>query len=291
MQTANFTIDDLVSSGDFSLAYEIRKDSTLENVTYSKLYGMAPAGGINANASELANWLLFNLNKGSFGGKQVVSESRMQDMLTPMMPIPQSIVQAPEIKGMGYCLGWEAECFRGKTLIYHGGNVSGSSAMIGFMPEINAGLAILVNTGTSMLAYSAMYSLFDTLLGFEGKKDWAKELTDGIAKLYAAMDQGPQTTGKSRKLTARDLEEFTGTYYNKAFGTVIIRTGPTGLTIRMAERNASLENVHYDIFKSELDIDFIAIPYFISFISGLDGKISSLELDFSGSVAVFSKKG
>ena len=110
-------------------------------------------------------------------------------MRKPQIPTPASPFAVAESCELGYALGWEVESFRGKTLVSHGGNVSGSSAMIAFMPEINAGVSIVVNTGTSVLTYATMYDVFDRLLGFGGQKDWAAEMQTKLDNLYAMVDE------------------------------------------------------------------------------------------------------
>lgn len=295
MTTANFMVDASIVNGNFSLAYERdRKTGALRNVAYSRLGGTAPAGAINANVTELANWSLFNLDKGALRGKALLQPASMQTLFTPMMPTGDGLIQAPEILALGYALGWEVESFRGRTLIHHGGNVAGSSAMVAFMPEINAGVNILVNTGTSMLSYASMYDAFDRLLGYADQKDWAGEFDSGLTKIYAAMDAAQQEQLGERKdaPTKRAPEEFAGVYHHPAYGAVPVEVDNKGRACaRLAHQLIPMENRHYDIFTVELDLGFQTFPLTLCFQADAKGNIASMEIPLEGSVKpiVFTK--
>jgi CubicO group peptidase (beta-lactamase class C family) len=282
MPSACFTPDEAIVNGNFSLAYERpRGTGRLDPVAYSRLGGMAPAGAIGANVLEMANWLRFNLGKGLSGSRQLLSADHINQMFIPNMPILQGLVDAPEITPLGYGLGWEIESFRGKTLINHGGNVSGSSAMVAFMPEINAGVTIAVNTGTSMLTYAAMYDVFDRLLGYGGQKDWAQELKTTLDKLYAMMDEayGAREKESLPAKTIRTPSELAGDYRHPAYGTVkVLANGDGSLSLKTTEYTMPLKNVHYDIFSAQLILDYQSVPLLLAFQTGIDGTVKSLDI-------------
>lgn len=288
MSTACFTPDAAIVNGNFSLAYErSRQTGELNPVPYSRLGGMAPAGAINVNVLELANWVRFNLAKGSFGGKQLLDPALMSELHKPNMPTPDSPFAVPESCPLGYALGWEVESFRGRTLISHGGNVSGSSAIVAFMPEINAGISIVVNTGTSVLTYATMYDAFDRLLGFGGQKDWAEEMKDKLDKLYAMVDEayGARAAKSLPAKTLRNPAEFAGTYKNAAYGVVRVIANEDGsLALRCTEHTMLMANLHYDIFSAQLMLDYQTVPLLLSFQTSVDGSIASVDITLEAAV-------
>lgn len=295
MKSACFTPDAAIVNGNFSLAYErSRKTGELDGVPYSRLGGMAPAGAINANVLELANWVRFHLAKGTFQGKQILKEEYAAQLYEPCMPTHDAFFEAPEIRPLGYALGWEVESFRGRKLVMHGGNVAGSSALVAFMPEINAGVSVLVNTGTSMLPSATVYDVFDRLLGYGGEKDWAELLKQALDKLYQMIDGAyGAREGEARPAkTVRADGEFAGVYRHPTYGAIKILVDEEGaLCARWTGQTLKLKNVHYDIFSAKLTLDYQTVPLLVGFQTGIDGRVASLEMTLEAAVKpiVFKK--
>ncbi|MDR3120919.1 MAG: serine hydrolase [Clostridiales bacterium] len=285
MRSATFNVDDMVAYGDFALPYvRDRKSGALNNVPFSRLGGMAPAGAINASAREMAHWTRCLLSEGSFDGREILSGTR--EMRTPQMPAPSELFTFPELRGASYALGWEVESFRGYTLVSHGGNVSGGSALVAYMPELGFGVNVMVNTGSSLLTYATAYDALDRLMGFAETKDWGAELFAVTDRLYALTDAavGSPQAARGAK-TARAAAEFAGLYRHPAYGAVAVTADGGKLSARLGQRAAPLENVHYDVFAAEIDLGYLTAPTTLSFQTGLDGGIEAVELPLEGAVA------
>jgi CubicO group peptidase (beta-lactamase class C family) len=56
---------------------------------------MGPAGSINSNLEDLANWLIFLLNRGSFNHSQIVSASNLAEAWKPSMKMDQYYSVSP----------------------------------------------------------------------------------------------------------------------------------------------------------------------------------------------------
>ena len=294
MKKANFTPDDCIVDGNFAICYDRDlKTKELNFVEYSRLGGLAPAGAINADVTELAGWTMFNLGCGTYGGEKILAADIYSQLIKPNTYTPPEIFNEPEIHNMGYALGWEVENYRGHKLIQHGGNVNGGSAIIAFIPELNAGVNILVNTGSSVLTYSTMYDAFDRLLGFGDKKDWGETLGGVLDKLIEQALGGADSLMGMKKpvTTAREIVEFAGVYTHPAYGAVRVEAVDNALTARFTARPTVLDNLHYDIFIAKIDLGGQEMPVPVVFNTGLDGKIESFEAMLEGSVApiVFRK--
>ncbi|MDR1640661.1 MAG: serine hydrolase [Clostridiales bacterium] len=283
MKTASFDIDSSVSSGDFSLAYEKSgQNGSLESVSFSRLHGMAPAGAINANIREISNWIRLHLQKGLFDGKQIISESGIRDLTNPQIPVNDNLVEGSEVKSLGYALGWSAACQRGEIVVSHGGNVNGSTSEIGFMPSRNAGIAIFVNSGSSVLPMAAMHSYFDLLLG-ASEKDWVMEAEKGLSAL---MEQAmPKAETPAQGNMSHDLEEYAGSYSHDAYGLISVKPSGDGLAIRFAERDLALTHTAFETFSFAWE----GIPASVAFETGTSGKVEAALLSFMGSPIRFKK--
>ena len=288
MSRANFSADDSVVDGNFSICYERDlKTKELNFSEYTRFGGLAPAGAVNADVTELAEWTKLYLGRGRHGGRELVSEAGYAELTKPNIYVPPEIFNEPEIRSIGYALGWELEDFRGYKLIQHGGNVNGSSAIVAFIPEINAGVNVLVNTGSSVLTYATMYDAFDRLLGHADEKDWAEKLGGVLEKLIEQALGGADSLKAAQKpvKTSREPAEFAGVYTHPAYGAVRVEAKDGGLSARFTARPSALENLHYDIFIVKIDLGGQEMPVPVIFNTGIDGKIGSFEAALEGSVA------
>jgi CubicO group peptidase (beta-lactamase class C family) len=55
-------------------------DDTVRVVPYRNIDNIGPAGSINSNVTDMAQWVRFNLAKGKAGGKQLVSDGNMNEL-------------------------------------------------------------------------------------------------------------------------------------------------------------------------------------------------------------------
>lgn len=100
-----------------------------------------PAGAISASAEDMANYLRFHLQRGSFSGRRVLSEESMDRLEVPgTLPAVQAGVTT------GYGLFSEATYNRGYEEHGHKGEVEGALAMFGYIPELGLGRAVMINT-------------------------------------------------------------------------------------------------------------------------------------------------
>jgi CubicO group peptidase (beta-lactamase class C family) len=134
---------------------------------------IAPAGDINSNTEDLANWLIFQLNEGSFNGIQLVSPESLEETHSacistfPPGVLPRPIFPAGFISDT-YGLGWFIGSYRGHVMLFHGGNTIGHSSMMILFPYDDIGISVLTNmneleTPQLVIAWTA----FDLLMGYE----------------------------------------------------------------------------------------------------------------------------
>src|SRR4030043_1850626 len=137
MKESNFSVNDSQRAPDFALPYQEKNDK-VEPAPFRNLDAIGPAGSINSNVLDMANWILMNLNKGKFNDRQVVSEAALAEIHTPQMVMPRPI-QYDEILYPSYGMGWMIVPYRGPLLLQHGGGIDGFIAMVAFLPKDNRG--------------------------------------------------------------------------------------------------------------------------------------------------------
>lgn len=83
MKSAVLTYSEMLKSTDYALSYDDEKNPEKEAGFSSNVDAIGPAGSIKANVTEMANWLILQLNKGKFDGKQIVSEKNLAEKPYP----------------------------------------------------------------------------------------------------------------------------------------------------------------------------------------------------------------
>ncbi|MFT7586946.1 MAG: CubicO group peptidase (beta-lactamase class C family) [Cellvibrionaceae bacterium] len=93
----------------------------------------APSGTLKADVTEMALYISTQLNRGAApNGTQVVSEKNMAEMWQPYLE--------------NYAMGWEVSTVQGAKVISHEGSFDNYLSVIGFVPELDLGFVILMNS-------------------------------------------------------------------------------------------------------------------------------------------------
>ncbi|MEM6455954.1 MAG: DUF3471 domain-containing protein, partial [Acidobacteriota bacterium] len=196
---------------------------------------VGPAGSINMNIGDLADWVRFHLGDGTWQGRRLLEEATLADLHRPWMVIqPQgglvALLRQPETPYSMYALGWMVTVYRGVPILHHGGNIDGFSAMAAFAPTEGVGVAVLANGNGSLLPVTAMWSAFDRLLDLE-PIDWTARyagLIDQIDSLTEGQDT--ETSEDAARVAdtrpAHPLAAYVGTYAHPAYGAVEITHQP-----------------------------------------------------------------
>jgi CubicO group peptidase (beta-lactamase class C family) len=103
---------------------------------------LRPAGSINASAREMANYVQFYLNRGSFGGVQLLPPEAIDRMETPT-----STYAAREGLKIGYGLG-NYTTVRARIFHGHNGGVEGGLTELAYLPEDGVGYVFMINSGS-----------------------------------------------------------------------------------------------------------------------------------------------
>jgi CubicO group peptidase (beta-lactamase class C family) len=139
----------------------------------------APAGGINTSVSDMAKWLGILLYKGAVNGPQLLSQTVVQQMMTPQIYFEESGFS--EIGAHHYGLGLRCEHYRGDRTVSHTGSLPGWGSMMSITPEHRIGVVVLTNRDPSPVRDLLIYSVFDQLRSRDPSTGW-KRFARGDAK-------------------------------------------------------------------------------------------------------------
>ena len=126
-------------------------------------YRVAPAAGVNASISDMAQWLL-----AQTGHRPDVVPARLLATLhAPLISTPGEMRRGwrrDRVRSAGYALGWRVFEYAGHPMVFHAGAVQGYRGMVAMLPEQDLGVAILWNSNSS-LPSGLLPTILDSALG------------------------------------------------------------------------------------------------------------------------------
>jgi beta-lactamase class C len=117
-----------------------------------RYYTVSPASGVNASASDMAQWLL--ALTGYY--PDVISRKTIRDISNANIETPRKYVYRVNWKSLErtyYGLGWRIFNFLHHQVIYHGGYVEGFRTEIAFDPDEGIGIAVMFNSNTPVASH------------------------------------------------------------------------------------------------------------------------------------------
>lgn len=260
-------------------------NDTVRAIPYRRIDNIAPAGAINSNAVDMAQWVRLHLADGKYAGKQLISKRMIDEMRTPQMIVRGMGNMNPSAHLMAYGLGWFLSDYEGKLLVQHGGNIDGMTALVAMLPEEKFGIVILSNMNASTLPTAIMLEALDLQLR-RPAKNWS-------ARLRARQDSAQAAArARSRQTEQRvantkpslPLSGYVGTYADSAYGVVTVTESNGTLNLAFGPTwRGPLEHYHFDTFRMKLDTPVIpAVP--VTFRLNAAGKVDEVQLDLAGLV-------
>lgn len=251
MTRSNTSMEEFKKDADAALPYQ-RIGENIKKMDYYDLDGMAPAGGINSTANDMANWIKLWTSGGAYKGKEVLPKKYTVEATSSQMVISGGLPgNIPDVFMEHYGLGWFIAAYRGHYQVEHGGNIDGFSASVSVFPTDQVGIVVLTNQDNSAVPQIVINSIADRLfklkpIDWNGKvlegKRIAKEKKD-YTKEVAALKQIPNTK-PSHPLTA-----YTGTFDNPGYGQIEISVKKDSLFAQIGKYRGWLKQEHYDTFQ------------------------------------------
>ncbi len=136
-------------------------------------YRVAPAAGVNASISDMAQWLIAQTGHRP----DVLPAPLLATLHSPLIATPGELRGAAwrrtRLSAAGYGLGWRVFDYAGHDLVFHGGAVQGYRGAMALLPDRDLGIAILWNS-ESALPSGLLPTIIDSALGLSGGQ-WLDE--------------------------------------------------------------------------------------------------------------------
>src|SRR5438046_1457555 len=137
MTASNTSVAQLPPGGDVATPHE-HFSGKLRAIAWRNVDNVGPAGSINSNVIEMAQWVRLQLGNGVYRGQRLVSEAAVKEMRSPQTVIPlDSITERlrPSTHFQAYGLGWSLSDYRGRKLVSHNGALDGMRSIVMLVPE------------------------------------------------------------------------------------------------------------------------------------------------------------
>jgi len=241
------------------------------------VYGSA--GSAISTANDLARWMQMLMDGGQVNGQQLLQPETVRDMLKPSMVSPLSFSEVAPIDayaGFSYGLGWGVFHYHGYEVIEKGGALDGVRTVVCFVPQLNAGVAVLANLNLTVLPEAIRAFVLEQLLS-PAETDVQGEIEEAGASIEALFASEPQLPVNPVPSPV-PLEAFAGVYENPMYAEfrVIVEGDAMRLEAGPARRPATFEHVNDTTFLLDWG-NVTSIPGQTTFVVGPDGVATGFE--------------
>jgi CubicO group peptidase (beta-lactamase class C family) len=236
-------------------------------------------GAIKSSASDMANWLRFQLTNGAFNLVQLVDPAAIEETKTPNTVIRMEGLTREantETNVMSYAMGWTVQDYRGELLVSHAGALNGFRTHVDLLPRRSTGFVIMTNVGRGLSLVSMRNSLADLLSGKPGR-DWNA--------YYLMVDRRADEKGEAEKearnakripdtTPSRPLEQYAGEYESPAYGIAKVSVVDGHLVLQWSRMTIPLTHFHYDVFNALSEYDDVDEQ--VTFTLGAEREVKML---------------
>lgn len=288
--TPNFTES---CNSNVAMPHVYGEDGSLVTLPWQSYDNAAAAGALVSCASDMANWLMFNVNGGCFEGKQLLTRRTLTDLhSTQNLHIDAAILpfeESPET----YAMGWRRGRYNGLVHLAHGGGITGFPAYMAILPDQKSGIVVLSNgpvIGGSAFHKAIAFGVFDRILELQ-PRDWNREFLERVRVTQREAQQAEEIRRRSRLPNhppSLSLQSYEGTYEDSQLdsGPVVLSLEGGELVLRFPGDGAfrcRLEHWHADIFRMRpiagvRDVLDLLEQRFVSFTIDPYGHVSSMSV-------------
>lgn len=251
MTSSNTSMNDHVKAADYSFGYN-EKDGNISKMKFMNIDGIGPAGSINSNAKDMANWVMMWVNGGKFNGKEILPAAYYNQAISSQMIIGAGLPtkEQPDVFFSNYGLAWFLANYRGHYRVEHGGNIDGFSSSTSFFPTDSIGIFVSVNQNGSPIPGIIRNTIADKLLGLK-YKDWHRTQKTAVDKAKAAAKEKLKADSTQRKMGTRPthaITDYAGTFTNEGYGTLTIEQQKDSLVAKYNALTFKVKHYHFNYF-------------------------------------------
>jgi CubicO group peptidase (beta-lactamase class C family) len=246
-----------------------------------------PAGGIMTNATDMAKWLITQLDSGRTPAKTKLfgpsSTTQLWKLVRPMPIVQQPYDLKPaQMDFYGYALGFRTYNYGKYKVVGHGGALGGFVSQVAMVPALNLGISVFTNQESASAYWAIIYHVLDYYM-HNKPYDWLSSYKKqfDLARQKLAQEQAKQFL--KRDTSARPslaIDKYLGTYRDAMYGDVTLAKEDTSLVMRFKQLNhlvADVKHFQYDTFIATFRNKFLKADSYVTFSLNADGSIDRVK--------------
>jgi CubicO group peptidase (beta-lactamase class C family) len=275
---------------------------SLQAIEPARLDNVAPAGSINSNVSDMAKWVIAQLDNGSIRGAEsnggrLFSERQSREMWSAqtILPLndPPPMLAPLKANFAAYGLGWGLADYRGKKIVSHTGGLPGYLSRVALVPDLKLGVVVLTNMESGGAFQSITYRVIDHYLG-AAETDWIaayRKLEDQQRAAASAVENRQSAARDSNSKPSLAVAKYAGRYTDAWYGDATISLENDRLVLWFAHTPAlvaDLEHWQYDTFVARWRDRTLLADAFVTFALKPDGRIEQVKMQAISPLTDFS---
>lgn len=276
MTRSNTSIKELKEKGNNAWPHRMDNGNVVAHTDYYSIETVAPAGAINSNVKDMAQWIRLQLNKGKIGDKRIFSERQSNEMWSNNMFLGNN----------NYGLGWFIAYNNGKRVLNHGGGMPGMISDVTIIPEEKFGMVILSNYETGMVNAIRNY-IMDLMMNVE-PKDYNKMMLDNWSRRMENFEKENKRREEIRVKNTKPslpIEKYCGTYEDKMYGKADVSLKEGKLYLQFVPSptfRGELKHYHFDQFYIDWEDEFLTRGW-VKFDMNFNGEIKQFTVEVPNS--------
>lgn len=164
MNDASYGLEGIESSPRWARPHVRGGNGWVSLMPKPSYYQVAPAAGVNASISDMAQWLIAQTGHRP----DVLPASLLATLHAPVIATPSELRgsswRRERLNAAGYGIGWRIYDYAGHRVVFHGGAVQGYRGVVAMVPERDLGIVILWNS-ESALPSGLLPTILDRAIG------------------------------------------------------------------------------------------------------------------------------
>ncbi len=231
-----------------------REDNKNFPIAFEDWETIGATGGVISSVSDMAKWMILNLNHGIHDKDTLLSTATRNKVWTMhnVHGVDHTKVNDLGRHFNGYGLGWTIGDFKGNFMVGHTGGFDGMITAVTLIPDEKLGVVVLTNGHRSPIMAATYYAL-DQMLG-TGEKDWSADVLLRISEFE--KEKSPVAKIKNKHVEGTKptlaLDDFVGNYESAIYGDISVSKQGDALRLEFGDAprlNANLKHWHYDTFE------------------------------------------
>ena len=203
MNDASIGLTGIESSARWARPHVRSRNGLVSLMPKPTYYRLPPAAGVNASASDMAQWLIAQTGHRP----DVLPAPLLATLQAPIIATPgemRSGWRRERVQSASYALGWRVFDYAGRQVVFHAGAVQGYRGLVAMVPERDLGIAIMWNSDSN-LPSGLLPTILDRAMGLPAQQ-WLDTPIGSDLLLVESADTPSDESGTSATRAAAGPE-------------------------------------------------------------------------------------